>query len=194
MLIAAVAMVNRRISGLSHACRITEFHIVGENPLDNSTAVTSRKWQRYWSSASSWNVIPGGMEKAKCEAVGFEESRAKCAPREGEASDGDSVAAALETSLRFIVGVTSLGCVSSFEAYPAHLRPKFAHRRQFGFVSSHLTRRALFIPCVSKVDHSDKSCSINLNEELQSIVLVSAILFASSLRAVGQVTEGGSGV
>lgn len=175
MLIAAVAMVNRRISGLSHACRITEFHIVGENPPDNSMAVTSRKWQRYWSSASSWNVIPGGMEGAKCGAAGGGESRAKHASMEGDSSDGGSVAAALEASLRLVVGIISAGGVSSFEAYPAHFRPKLAHRRQFGFVSSHLTRRVLFIPCVSKLDHSDKSPSVSLKEgRLQSAVLVSS--------------------
>lgn len=80
--------------------------------------------------------------------LSFEGRGAKVAKGSGEGS-GDSeevsVCEALERSLRFVGGIGSLGGVSSFEAYPAHFRPKFAQRKQFGFVSSHLTRRALFI-------------------------------------------------
>jgi hypothetical protein len=145
MLIAAVAMANRRISGLAQACKITEFQRVGEKPLDSSMAVTSRKWQRYWSSDSSWHIIPDGRGGAKCGAAESAGRRTKLASGSGESSGTGSAAVAFESSLRLAVGIVSFGGVSSFEAYPAHLRPKFAHRRQFGFVSSHFTRRALFV-------------------------------------------------
>lgn len=78
----------------------------------------------------------------KCEAVVPEESRVNRASSDGEGSGTSSAVAPLDKSFRCVVGV-SFGGVSSLEAYPAHFRPKLAHRRQLGFVSSHFTRRAL---------------------------------------------------
>ena len=83
-----------------------------------------------------------------CAGSGFEESRAKRASSEGEGSGVYSAAVALDRSLRFVVGTGSFGGVSSLDAYPPHRLPKFAQRRQFGFVSSHFTRRDLFIELV----------------------------------------------
>lgn len=59
--------------------------------------------------------------------------------------EGSAAGVIFERSLRLTKVVGSLGGVSSFWAYPAHFRPKFAHRRQSGLVSSHFTRRALFV-------------------------------------------------
>ena len=83
-----------------------------------------------------------------CAGSGFEESRAKRASSEGEGSGVYSTAVALDKSLRFVVGTGSFGGVSSLDAYPPHLLPKFTHLRQFGFVSSHFTRRDLLIELV----------------------------------------------
>jgi len=85
------------------------------------------------------------MGGVKCRGDGFEERRAKRASSDGEGSGVCSAAVALDISLRFVVGTASFGGVSSLVAYPAHFLPKLAHRRQFGFVSSHFTRRALNI-------------------------------------------------
>ena len=79
----------------------------------------------------------------------FEEwvgSGVKWASRNGEGSGArasSTAGKAFERSLRFVRGTASFGGVSSLEAYPAHFRPKFEHRKQFGLVSSHFTRRAL---------------------------------------------------
>ena len=93
------------------------------------------------------------MEGAKCAGDGFEERKAKRASSEGEGSDVCSAAVALDKSFRLVVGIVSLGGVSSLDAYPAHFLPKLAHRRQFGFVSSHFTRRALFGHPISTSEH-----------------------------------------
>jgi hypothetical protein len=109
MLIAAVAIVSRRISGLSQACKMTEFHIVGENPPDKSTAVTSRKWQRYWSSELSWKVTSGGGAVVYCEIGGSGGRGTKLASDSRVGFITDSAAEIFGISLLFVLGMLSLG-------------------------------------------------------------------------------------
>jgi hypothetical protein len=89
----------------------------------------------------------------KCVLGGLEGSGAKRASRNGEGLGGfagSTAGIAFERSLRFVRSIASFGGVSSLDVYPAHFRPKFEQRKQFGLVSSHFTRRALLDQKISK--------------------------------------------
>jgi len=89
----------------------------------------------------------------KCVAGVLEERRVNRASSDGGDSGIGSVGTTLDRSLRLVVGLASFGGVPSLEVYPAHFRPKLAHRRQFGFVSSHFTHRDLLFHAISKDEH-----------------------------------------
>jgi len=88
---------------------MTEFHIVGENPPDKSTAVTSRKWQRYWNSELSWKVTSGGGGVVYCETGGSGGRRTKLASDSRVGFIIDSEAEVFGISLLFVLRMVSLG-------------------------------------------------------------------------------------